>query len=216
MVRFNTTGTIDARNGGAFAAQSSVSFSAGATYHFRLDVNLTTHTYSIYVTPPDGAVATLGSNYAFRTEQAGVTALDTLNIDVNAAPGGSVTVSTPVVKTATKFAIAGAAVTASANDGNLPANTVDGSLATRCSALGDPQWIQFDLGATKNISAVKIAFYSGDVRVSNFDLQVSTNGTTCTTVLAGRTTVGPRSTSKPSICPIQRRATFAISATAIP
>src|SRR6185369_4706109 len=44
------------------------------------------------VTPAGGSELTVGSNYAFRTEQAGVTSLDTFNVDVNAAPGGTTTV----------------------------------------------------------------------------------------------------------------------------
>jgi hypothetical protein len=182
IVRFNNTGTIDARNGGAFAAASSIPFTANTTYHFRFDVNLPKHTYSVYVTAPGGSPVTVGSDFAFRTEQAGVTALDTFNADVNATPGGAATYGARTVATAAKIAIPGTAVTASANDGNLPANVVDGSLATRWSASGDGQWIRLDLGATKNISAVKIAFYSGDTRSSTFDLQVSSDGTTFTTV----------------------------------
>ncbi len=92
MVRFNNTGTIDARNGGAFAAASSIPFSAGVSYHFRFVVSVPTHTYSVYVTPAGGSELTVGSNYAFRTEQASVTSLDTFDVDVNATPGGSVTV----------------------------------------------------------------------------------------------------------------------------
>jgi hypothetical protein len=91
-VRFNPTGTIDARNGGAFAASTTIPFSAGSTYHFRLVVNVAAHTYSIFVTPPGGSELTLGTNFAFRTEQAGVTSLNTSTLNVNATPGGSMTV----------------------------------------------------------------------------------------------------------------------------
>src|SRR5262245_8729049 len=52
-------------------------------------------------------------------------------------------------------------VTASANDGNVPANTIDGSLSTRWSASGDGQWIQFDLGASRPVGSVAIAWYQG-------------------------------------------------------
>jgi hypothetical protein len=93
VARFNASGDIDARNGGAYAAASTIPFSAGVSYHFRFVVNVSTHTYSLYVTPAGGSEITVGSNYAFRTEQAGVTSLDTWNVDVNATPGGSVTVS---------------------------------------------------------------------------------------------------------------------------
>src|SRR6266545_1999185 len=55
----------------------------------------------------------------------------------------------------------GSAVTASADDGNVPANTVDNDLSTRWSANGDAQWIRYDLGARKRVTAVLIAFYRG-------------------------------------------------------
>jgi lysophospholipase L1-like esterase len=97
-VRFNPTGDIDARNGSAFAAASTIPFTAGTSYHFRLVINVTAHTYSAYVTPAGGSEILIGSNYAFRTEQAGVTQLDTWNADVNATPGGSLTVSNVVTQ----------------------------------------------------------------------------------------------------------------------
>jgi poly(beta-D-mannuronate) lyase len=65
--------------------------------------------------------------------------------------------------------------------GNVPANTVDGDLATRWSAQGDGQWIRFDLGSSKTVSFVKIAFYQGDTRTSTFDVQTSPDSTTWTT-----------------------------------
>jgi hypothetical protein len=97
-VRFNTTGAIDARNGGAFAAASTIPFTAGTSYHFRLVINVAAHTYSAYVTPAGGSEIAIGTNYAFRTEQAAVTQLDTWNADVNATPGGSMTVSNVVAQ----------------------------------------------------------------------------------------------------------------------
>ena len=78
-----------------------------------------------------------------------------------------------------------AGVTASAHDGNLPAHTVDRNSSTRWSASGDGQWIRFDLGATQTLSSVRIAFYRAGLRRSLFDLQVSTDGNTWSTALAG-------------------------------
>jgi hypothetical protein len=69
MVRFNSSGRIDARNGGAYAAAVSVPYTANTKYSFRLVMNVPAHTYSIYVTPQGGSEILLGSNYAFRTEQ---------------------------------------------------------------------------------------------------------------------------------------------------
>ncbi len=80
----------------------------------------------------------------------------------------------------------GSAVTASADDGNVPANTVDNDLSTRWSANGDAQWICYDLGARKRVTAVLIAFYRGDARRALFDIQVSLDDATWATVLGGQ------------------------------
>jgi len=74
-VRFNAAGQIDARNGGAYAAASVIGFTAGTSYRFRLVVDVPSHTYSAYVTPAGGTEVTIGTGFAFRTEQAAVTQL---------------------------------------------------------------------------------------------------------------------------------------------
>jgi Alginate lyase len=74
--RFNPTGQIDARNGGAFVAASTINYAAGVKYHFRAAVNVPANTYSIYVTPAGEPELILGTNYAFRTEQKGITNID--------------------------------------------------------------------------------------------------------------------------------------------
>lgn len=76
MVRFNTSGTIDVRNGGIYQADTSLTYAAGKTYHFRLAVDLPSHVYSVYVTPAGSSEVRLANSYAFRTEQNGVTYLD--------------------------------------------------------------------------------------------------------------------------------------------
>jgi len=75
IVRFNAGGTIDARNGGAYAAANSIGYTPGTSYHFRLVVDVSSHTYSAYVTPAGSAEQTIGTGFAFRTEQSGVTSL---------------------------------------------------------------------------------------------------------------------------------------------
>jgi len=76
-VRFNLSGTIDARNGGAFGAVSTIRFAAGTTYQVIVDVNVASHTYNAYVVV-GGVQTMLGMNLAFRTEQANVTSLSNL------------------------------------------------------------------------------------------------------------------------------------------
>jgi hypothetical protein len=86
--------------------------------------------------------------------------------------------------TADRLAVISAS--ASADDGNVPANTLDGSLLTRWSASGDGQWILFDLGSNRTIGSVKIAWYQGDARSSRFDIQTSDSGTNWSTVFTGQ------------------------------
>jgi hypothetical protein len=74
--RFNPTGQIDARNGGAFVAASTINYAPGVKYHFRAVVNVPANTYSIYVTPQGEPELTVGTNYAFRSEQAGIKSID--------------------------------------------------------------------------------------------------------------------------------------------
>lgn len=77
IVRFSPTGVIDVRKGGAYAADVSYPYYAGQSYLFRVDIDVTAHTYSVYVRQyVDGPVTTLARNYPFRTEQASVTSLD--------------------------------------------------------------------------------------------------------------------------------------------
>lgn len=75
-VRFNTAGTIDARNGEVYGALASISYIAHSTYRIRAVVNVPAQTYTVYVTPPGGTEQLLAQNYAFRSEQYGVVSLD--------------------------------------------------------------------------------------------------------------------------------------------
>ncbi|PSL32210.1 chondroitinase-B domain-containing protein [Chitinophaga ginsengisoli] len=81
-------------------------------------------------------------------------------------------------------------VSASGDDGNVPANVLDNNLNTRWSANGDGQWIQFCLDDTVSVSGVQIAFYSGNTRTSTFDIQTGNNGTTWTNASTGRVSSG--------------------------
>src|SRR2546427_3652259 len=77
-------------------------------------------------------------------------------------------------------------VTTSGNDGNLPANVLDNNLNTRWSNLGVGSFIQADLGAQKTICSVDIAWYRGNLRVNNFVISVSSDGTSFTNVFTGK------------------------------
>ena len=85
IVRFNNTGTIDARNGSNYAARVAVPYAAGKLYRVRMVVNVSTRRYDVYVTPPGGAETQLAAGYAFRTEQASASSLN--NVTVFAGTG---------------------------------------------------------------------------------------------------------------------------------
>jgi hypothetical protein len=87
-----------------------------------------------------------------------------------------------------KLVVLAGAVTASADDGNVAANLVDGSLATRWSASGDGQWVRFDLGASRKLSFIKLAPYAGTNRSFRLDVQTSLDGATWKNAATGLTT----------------------------
>jgi hypothetical protein len=83
------------------------------------------------------------------------------------------------------------AVSASTNDGNLPGNTVDGSLGTRWSGSGDGAWLQLDLGSERPLSRIAVAAYRGNERRNVFDVQLATDaGGPWSTVLTRAQTSG--------------------------
>lgn len=73
-------------------------------------------------------------------------------------------------------------VTAKSNDGNVPANTIDGNLNTRWSALGDGQWIQYEYKTARLFSLVSIAFHKGTRRRASFDIWISPDRNTWTKI----------------------------------
>ncbi|MGC2698163.1 MAG: LamG-like jellyroll fold domain-containing protein [Candidatus Angelobacter sp.] len=88
LVRFySVSGTIQARNGGSYMADTTLFYTPNLMYHFRLVINVPSHIYSVYVTASGGSEQLLASNYAFRTEQAGVTALNSVGMIVDTSIG---------------------------------------------------------------------------------------------------------------------------------
>jgi hypothetical protein len=66
LVKFHSTGDLEALNGSTYASQNTINWVSGSTYHFRVVVNLSGGTYSVYVTPPGQTEQTLATNYAFQ------------------------------------------------------------------------------------------------------------------------------------------------------
>ena len=60
--------------------------------------------------------------------------------------------------------------TATADDGNVPANVLDGNEDTRWSAEGSGQKLFLDLGGVQNPTGMKITWYRQDIRTSAFEI----------------------------------------------
>ena len=75
LVRFDDVGVIDVRTGDVYQADNEVFYSVGTNYHFRLEINIPAHTYSVYVTPGTGSEVLLAADYNFRTPQQSATSM---------------------------------------------------------------------------------------------------------------------------------------------
>ncbi|MCW1914802.1 chitobiase/beta-hexosaminidase C-terminal domain-containing protein [Luteolibacter sp. GHJ8] len=78
IVRFWTTGFIEARNGSSYQAVTPLAYTAGVNYRFEMNINVATKRYSVTVTPAGQSPVTIATNYAFRSEQAGATFINHL------------------------------------------------------------------------------------------------------------------------------------------
>ena len=76
LVRFNSTGGIEARNGGLYGTDTEIIYNQGTEYHFRLEIDIPAKTYSVYVTPEGQSEITLVTDYSFRSDQIGTTQLN--------------------------------------------------------------------------------------------------------------------------------------------
>jgi hypothetical protein len=97
-----------------------------------------------------------------------------------------------------KFSIPGSAVTASTYDATnnaVPTNAVDNNVSTRWAGQGDGANITFDLGATKSVQFIKIAWYQGDTRTTTFDVLASDSISGPWTTLINRSVSSGTSTS---------------------
>jgi hypothetical protein len=104
-------------------------------------------------------------------------------LDNNQAP---IAPTAPIPTTAPSNTINGIVITASSfHDTNYPINTMDGDFQTRWTAEGMGQWIKYDLGGIRNINSVDIAFTSGNLRTSYFDIAVSEDDIHWNTLFSG-------------------------------
>ncbi|MEO3747554.1 discoidin domain-containing protein [Plantactinospora sp. B5E13] len=103
--------------------------------------------------------------------------------------------SAPAASAAPTLLSQGRPATASSteNAGFAAAAAVDGDNGTRwSSAASDPQWLQVDLGATATVSQVVLRWEAAYARA--FQIQVSDNGTTWTSIHTTSTATGGNQT----------------------
>jgi len=81
----------------------------------------------------------------------------------------------------------------------IPKNVIDNNFNTLWSNYGKGSWIQLDLGTSKNICSVNIAWYKGDVRQNDFVISTSTDGSSFKNVLATKSIGNTLSYEKYSI-----------------
>ncbi len=69
---------------------------------------------------------------------------------------------------------------------NTPENSMDFNFNTRWSVEGNEEWIMYDLGETKIVTSVDIAFYRGNERNAYFSISLSNDGITFVEVFNGQ------------------------------
>ena len=93
LLRFNAQGQIDVRNGAAFESTRPRAYHAGVHYRVRMDVDLATHTWSVWVremgTQRPRPFVPVGEHLAFGPGATAVTQLDTLGLQMSAGAGAN-------------------------------------------------------------------------------------------------------------------------------
>ncbi len=68
IVRMNSSGKVDARNGGAYEALNELNYETNKEYTIKVIVDVPAQKYSVIVTPAGGDSVVIGTDYAFRTD----------------------------------------------------------------------------------------------------------------------------------------------------
>lgn len=85
----------------------------------------------------------------------------------------------------TPLDIAGVSASSEPEEQNKKENAIDGDPKTRWSAEGNGVWIEADLGEVKTFDAIKMAFYLGSQRTTNYDIAISADGVNYETIYSG-------------------------------
>jgi hypothetical protein len=138
----------------------------------------TPRTFSLFrKTFAGGSVVSLGNNgntgsglYTIVVKATGIVAPTPTPTSVPPTP-----TPTPTTPPSGEVKLTVTGTSASTNDGNVPANVIDGSLTTRWSGNGDGAWIQLDLGSSQLVGSIKVAAHVGNTRANKFDIELADN-----------------------------------------
>ena len=147
-------------------------------------------TYSIVTQPQHGTITGGTGQVRTYTPTAGYTGSDSFTFRANdgTANSNTATVSLTVIDPATcPGNIPVSSAFASDDDGNIPSNVLDNNINTRWSDSGQ-SWIAVDLGTSKQINSVDIAWYLGSQREYAYLIIKSTDGNTWTDAFTGSST----------------------------
>jgi F5/8 type C domain len=114
------------------------------------------------------------------------TGTSTVTLSASNATGTGTSVLTIVTGTDPNAALLQSATASSVQAGNNIANANDGNGGTRWAAADGtyPQWWRVDLGASKTLSRVDIAWLNATTRAYKYTIDVSSDDVTYTTVLS--------------------------------
>ena len=90
MVIFNNAGRIQGRGftgGQVDAGVTNNTYVIGSTYHARMEIDINTHTYDVYITPPGGPEYKLATALRFRVEHQFITQLNNWGVFASVVPG---------------------------------------------------------------------------------------------------------------------------------
>jgi len=78
IVRFAPSGFIDARDGESYSANADIPYESNKEYSFKLKIDFSAHTYTIYITPQDGQEILLGEGFKFRLEHSSLISINNM------------------------------------------------------------------------------------------------------------------------------------------
>jgi hypothetical protein len=196
-VRFNSSGSIDARNGSTFTASNYIPYSEGVIYRFVFDVNVTTHTYTVSVIV-GSTQKTVGANLKFRTEQSADKYLNNVG-----ALGATGTLKICDLALSTSTSSTGSSVVLNASTTNLNFGNVG------ISAGGSDQYVTLTNAGNANVTISKVAVSGAGFTVSGSAAGITLSPNQSTTVRAtfdpsatgtysGTVTVSSNATNSPA------------------